>query len=309
LFEKLIDAVAKGIEHAVEDLILESIDTDGDSGSGDGSNNRRNRCIKVWLREFKHHPGGVHLIIGKQRSGKTALCYFLAQQTGRKTYAITAAKDVPPGVYVIHDPDCVPEGAVCIIDDASLFFNSMRTKKTDEEYQLLRDILVISEKQDICFIFNTHDSSLLHSTVLGQCRTLFFKEPNLMFSGTERASIKRIMQYVQQGFIKIHKTKRSSYFFLYSADCRAWGKFPLPQGWNQKVSTSVIYDAEFREIKDQNDGQRGPGTESAGQGEEENQDRGGYGEEAQEISDFEEYKKAHDVKKKKRSRKSDRSPG
>ncbi|CAG0970546.1 hypothetical protein METP3_01416 [Methanosarcinales archaeon] len=145
------------------------------------------------------------LIIGKQRSGKTALCYFLAQQTGRKTYTITAAREVPTGVYVIHDPDCVPEGGICIIDDTSLFFNSMRTKKTDEEYQLLRDILVISEKQDICFIFNTHDSSLLHSTILGQCRTLFFKESNLMFSGTERASIKSIMQYVQQGFIKIPK--------------------------------------------------------------------------------------------------------
>ena len=85
MFEKLIDAVARGIEHAVEDLILESIDIDGDSGSGNGSNNQKNRCIRVWLREFKEHPGGVHLIIGKQRSGKTALCYFLAQQTGRKT--------------------------------------------------------------------------------------------------------------------------------------------------------------------------------------------------------------------------------
>ncbi len=299
MFEKIINAVAKGIEHAVEDLILEGIDTDGDSGSGNGSNNRKNRCLKFWLREFKQHPGGVHLIIGKQRSGKTALCYFLAQQTSRKTYAITAARDVPPGVYVIHDPDCIPEGAVCIIDDASLFFNSMRTKKTDEEYQLLRDILVISEKQDICFIFNTHDSSLLNSIVLGQCKTLFFKEPNLMFSGTERASIKRIMQYVQQGFIKIPKTKRNSYSFLYSADCRAWGKYPLPSGWNQKVSTSVIYDADFKVIKDKDDTQRESETECAAQKE----NLGG-----QEISDFEEYKKEHDVKKKKRSRKSDRSP-
>ncbi len=306
MFEKLIGAVARGIEHAVEDLILESFES-SDSGSGNVSNNRKSRCLKVWLREFKEHPGGVHLIIGKQRSGKTALCYFLAQQTGRKTFAITAARDVPPGVYVVHDPDCIPEGAVCVIDDASLFFNSMRTRKTDEEYQLLRDILVISEKQDICFIFNTHDSSLLNSIVLGQCRTLLFKEPNLMFSGTERASIKKIMQYVQQAFIKIPKTKRNSYFFLYSADCRAWSKFPLPSGWNQKVSTSVIYDADFREIKDGNEEKHMPETEGAAQ--EENQGRDGYREGGQRISDFEEYKKAHNVKKKKRSRKSDRRPG
>ena len=128
-----------------------------------------------------------------------------------------------------------------------------------------------------------------------------------MFSGTERASVKRIMQYVQQGFVKIPKTKRNSYFFLYSADCRAWGKFPLPTGWNQKVSTSVIYNADFREIKGQDDAQREQETECAAQ--EENQARDENGGGSGEISDFEEYKREHDVKKKKRSRKSDRSPG
>ena len=36
------------------------------------------------------------------------------------------------------------------------------------------------------------------------------------------------------------------------------GQFPLPSEWNQKVSTSIIYDAEFKEIKDRNDEQREP---------------------------------------------------
>lgn len=75
------------------------------------------------------------------------------------------------------------------------------------------------------------------------------------------------------------------------------------EGWNQKVSTSIIYDAEFREIKG-NEEKCGPETEDAIQG----MDiaKGGH-----EISnsDFEQYKKNTMLRKKKRSRKSDRSPG
>lgn len=252
MLDRLVRAAGHAIEKAIEDAILDEIRHGGEKKS-----RHKAGCIKAWLRDFKQRPGGVHLVIGRQRSGKTALCYFLAQtaNAGKKTriYAITAAREVPPGVYVIHDVDIVPTGGVCIIDDASLFFNSMRTKNNEENYMLLRDLLLISEKQDICFIFNTHDSSLLHSTVLGQCRNLIFKEPNLMFGGTERPAIRKIMEHVQQGFSRIPKTRRASYFFLYSADCKGWGRAPLPTGWNNKVSTSVniLQDAEFTEIPEE----------------------------------------------------------
>ncbi len=246
MFDRLFNAIGRGIEKAVEDALVDAFKGAGGKGSG------RKGCVKAWLREFRERPSGVHLIIGRQRSGKTALCYFLAQITGRGTiYAITAAKEVPPGVYAIQDVDLVPSGGVCVIDDASMFFNSMRTRNNDEDYMLLRDLLLISEKQDICFIFNTHDSSLLHSTVLGQCRTLIFKEPNLMFEGTERPAIRKIMEYAQNGFSRIPKTRRNSYFFIYTTDCTGWGKAPLPVGWSQKVSTSVVLDAEFRDLKDE----------------------------------------------------------
>ena len=69
----------------------------------------------------------------------------------------------------------------------------------------------------------------------------------------------------------------------------------------------MIYDAEFREIKDRDDAQHKPDDEVAAQ--EENKDNDGYRDRSREISDFEEYKKEHDVKKKERSRKSRRSPG
>ncbi|MFZ3169247.1 MAG: hypothetical protein WA130_16665 [Candidatus Methanoperedens sp.] len=54
------------------------------------------------------------------------------------------------------------------------------------------------------------------------------------------------------------------------ADCRAWGKFPLPSGWNQKVSTSYLR-CRFQRNKDQDNAQRQPETEGSAQ--EENWDR------------------------------------
>ncbi len=283
MLDRLFNAIGRGIEKAVEDTLIDAL-----KGAG-GKVGGRKGCVKAWLREFRERPGGVHLIIGRQRSGKTALCYFLAQITGRKViYAITAAKEVLPDVYVIQDVDLVPSGGICVIDDASMFFNSMRTGNNEEDYMLLRDLLLISEKQDICFIFNTHDSSLLHSTVLGQCRTLIFKEPNLMFEGTERPAIRKIMEYAQNGFGRIPKTRRNSYFFLYTTDCTGWGKAPLPAGWNQKVSTSVVFDAEFRDLKDEKEEPDGK-----------DEKREGDTAESEEFRKFQEHKKqTKDARKK-----------
>lgn len=246
VLDRLISAVGRGIERAVEDAILDAFN------GIDTGEKRRKGCIRAWLNEFREHPGGVHLVIGKQRSGKTALCYFLAQKTGRKPiYAMTAAREVLPGVEVIYDIDVVPPGSVLVVDDASLFFNSMRTKKTDDNYQLLRDLLIFAEKQDLCVLFNAHDTSLLNKTAFSQAKAIIFKEPNLMALDTERPGIRKIMEHVQQGFNRIKKGQREEYFFLYSSDCRGWGKNPLPSGWSQKVSISCrIMDAEFRDIKE-----------------------------------------------------------
>lgn len=247
MFDKLINAAGRVIEGAVEDAILEAAH-EVMHGSGEGRGRRRKGCISAWLREYREHPGGLHLVIGRQRSGKTALCYYLAQQTGKPIYAMTAASEVPPEVRVIYNIDVLPPGSICVVDDASLFFNSMR--RDGDAYMALRDAAIVSEKQDISFLINVHDSSLLNKTAMSQCKSIFFKEPNLMSTETERPGIRRMIEQVQQGFNKIPKTIRNSYFFLYSSDCKGWGKAPLPAGWSQKVSTSLAFvrDAEFEEI-------------------------------------------------------------
>lgn len=41
-------------------------------------------CPKRWLHRFIKDPSGIHLVVGRQRAGKTALCFWLAQATRRK---------------------------------------------------------------------------------------------------------------------------------------------------------------------------------------------------------------------------------
>jgi hypothetical protein len=152
--------------------LFENMFLDTDTGSGGQINTG---CSKKWFQRFRKDPSGIHLVIGKQRGGKSALCFFLAQATLRRPiYAITAADEVLPEVEVIEDILQVPRGGVCVIDDAQLFFNSMRTG--DDDYMKLRNLANIIEKSNICLIFNAHSTTLLNKTPTESTRTLIFKE-------------------------------------------------------------------------------------------------------------------------------------
>lgn len=209
-------------------------------------------CLKYWLKGFKNNPAGVHLVIGKQRSGKTALCYTLAQFTQRQPiHIITTASKLLASTKPISAIDQVPRSGVCIIDDASYFYASQK-KSGDTNFDILRELIIFAEKMDICFIFNTHDSTLLNKHVLGQCKSLIFKQPNLFGIETERKMVKVLLENIQKRFEQIPVPQRSHWFFLYSSDCKAWGKNALPQGWNNQVSTSIgnITNAEYKVIDD-----------------------------------------------------------
>ncbi|MCL7476088.1 MAG: hypothetical protein M8352_08620 [ANME-2 cluster archaeon] len=131
-----------------------------DTGSGGQINTG---CSKKWFQRFRRDPSGIHLVIGKQRGGKSAMCFFLALATFRRPiYAITAADEVIPEVEVVEDIRQVPRGGVCVFDDAQLFFNSMRTG--DDDYMKLRNLANIIEKSNICLIFNAHSTTLLNKT-------------------------------------------------------------------------------------------------------------------------------------------------
>jgi hypothetical protein len=91
--------------------LFENLFLDPENGSGGQFNTG---CSRKWFQRFRRDPSGIHPVIGKQRGGKSALCFFLAQATRRRSiYAITAADEVLPGVEVIDDILQVPRGCTC----------------------------------------------------------------------------------------------------------------------------------------------------------------------------------------------------
>jgi hypothetical protein len=74
---------------------------------------------------------------------------------------------------VIEDILQVTKGGVCVVDNAQLFFNSMRTGGDD--YMKLRNLSSIIEKSDICLIFNAHSTTLLNKTPAESTKTLIFQ--------------------------------------------------------------------------------------------------------------------------------------
>ncbi|MBE0523991.1 MAG: hypothetical protein IBX40_06645 [Methanosarcinales archaeon] len=75
---------------------------------------------------------------------------------------------------MIEDILQVPRGGVRVIDDAQLFFNSMRTG--DDDYMKLRNLANIIEKSKICLIFKelgffgADTKTGLYQTVCCRCR-------------------------------------------------------------------------------------------------------------------------------------------
>jgi hypothetical protein len=251
-------ALAAGVD-LFEGIFL---DTDTDSRA------HRNRgCVKKWFQRFRKDPKGIHIIIGKQRAGKTALCFFLAQATQREPiYAITVASEVIPGVEVIdkmaqYDPETkevkllIPRGSVCVVDDAQLFFNSMRTKGDD--YMVMRNLSNVIEKSDICLVFNAHSTALLNKTPTEATKSLIFKELGFFGAEAERGYVKPFAEIAHAVFQRINPVpKRIKYMVLFDMpyNCVGIAKTPLPKGWNEKVSTSCrIIDAEFTELSKKED--------------------------------------------------------
>lgn len=208
--------------------IFESVFLDMEEAPQKKHTGKHTGCATKWFQRFREDPSGIHLVIGRQRSGKTALCFYLAQATQRDPiYAITAASEVPPGVQVIDDIQAVPAGGICIIDDAQLFFNSMRVKGDD--YIILRNLTNMIEKNKICLIFNTHEATLLQNTPISAAKTLLFKELGIFGAETERGYIRSYAKIAHEIFQKFKVPDRVKYTVIFDMryGCMGVAKTPL----------------------------------------------------------------------------------
>jgi len=173
------------------------------------------------------------------------MIYRLNDHTGR--LAVMASEEQED---IMH----VPKGGVCVVDDAQLFFNSMRTDGDD--YMKLRNLSNVIEKSDICLILNAHSTTLLNKTPTESMKTLIFKELGFFGAETERGYVKPYAEIADAFFQWIPVPKRVKYTVLFDLPYKCFGvaKTPLPKGWSKKVSTSCkIIDADFNELPKKED--------------------------------------------------------
>ena len=217
------------------------------------------RPLKIYppfLENIFTNPAGVHLIIGKIGSGKTALSLRLAEvfydYTGNPIYVmnmpsypewvsgeVSELKGVKTGSRVdVHF--ITPEGqtlegnnSILIIDDASTLFDSW---SRGEQNRYLKYLMFISRHKNCAVIVNSQESASINKYIEGQAKSIWIKEPSLMFEETERKRLAKLISEAKMYFDRIPSELRNRYAYVVTHDGRALIKIRLPSGWSEEIS-------------------------------------------------------------------------
>lgn len=209
-----------------------------------------------FLEPIFNNPAGVHLILGKIGSGKTALSLRLAEifrdRTGNDVYVMNMPKypswitgEVANlrGIEFNGKVDVVFElttggeisgnDTILIIDDASTLFDSW---KRDERNRTLKYLMFIARHKDCAVIINSQEASSINKYIAGQAKSIWIKEPSILTEEVERRIIAKLAEEARDRFSVIPPEERSKYAYVATADGKALVKVSLPHGWDDSIS-------------------------------------------------------------------------
>lgn len=183
-------------------------------------------CEKVQL-----YDGGLNLIIGPRRTGKTALAYsiaeYISKNHGRDVWWLGPPAKLPKFIVgQTMDMDKVPEGALVIVDEASLkyFGRDMHSEKQKEDMKKLGIISHTSRT----FLFLTQAEAIVDITILRQATSLIFTAPTFLTLRKQRLIINEHLNYFMP-----KRVGAAMYFDGYSLYEINFG---LPAWWNNEYS-------------------------------------------------------------------------
>jgi len=209
-----------------------------------------------FLEPIFSNPAGVHLIIGKIGSGKTALSLRLAEifrdRTGNPVYVMNMPR-YPSwiegeianlrGIEFNGKVDVVFElttggeisgnNTILIIDDASTLFDSW---KRDERNRTLKYLMFIARHKDCAVIINSQEASSINKYIAGQAKSIWLKEPSILTEEVERRIVAKLAEEARDRFSIIPPEERSKYAYVATADGKALVKVSLPHGWDDSIS-------------------------------------------------------------------------
>jgi hypothetical protein len=192
-----------------------------------------------------------YLIIGKKRSGKSALGWKVAQTIhetqGKKVYVFRYPRPellerIPFPVENITRFDTVFSltNAVLYFEEAHKFFSSLNKKIDDKLKNLLGD----SGQNNLDVIFVTHNSYFVNRSIFTHIDVRMIKEVTDGHWEIERPHMKKLYENCP-----IHGVE---YYYLDSDYVRGKHKFEKPEWYSEEFSTAFSYNEQppdvFKEV-------------------------------------------------------------
>lgn len=180
----------------------------------------------------------VIIILGKRRSGKTALAYRIIENAlakGKKlAYHLRFPTEIE-GIINVGDLTVIEPESCVVVDEADLIFPARLSRK--KLHLVLTNMLKLASQKDFSpFVLTVHNTALLEVNALRLCDVLIIKEPSLLQIDTERGILKSHLQTARDLIEMYPKEERMKYAYIYSDDFRGLIRFEVPSFWSQKIS-------------------------------------------------------------------------
>ena len=196
----------------------------------------------------------VILITGRRGAGKTALGYYILEQSPNP-YVFGLPEEawqyLPEFITPLKSLEKLPKKATIFIDEAALWFYSRSSSQRMNRY--ISQLVTEARHQEQLLIFATHTLRKLDIGVVMDADAIFFKEPSFLHSKFERSEIREITREVKEQFGKL-KGDRRKYTYVLSHDYEGFLKTPLPSFWCEELS-KVSVDVSIGDgLAEQDDG-------------------------------------------------------
>jgi hypothetical protein len=173
------------------------------------------------LITLKRKTGSVTVVIGTRDTGKTELCYRLAEFLERPTYAVSPQQKPPSWIKWLHVEDVLeqlPPDSTCIFDDTPAY---MSNRDYNESFNRTVEKAIPMVRHDphppdfpigrVHLIFSTQSAAQADRYIL-DVDAAFFKPLGLLMGDIERPNIAKLYRTLvnpefdgqSEDFIKSH---------------------------------------------------------------------------------------------------------
>ena len=179
-------------------------------------------------------PPCCALVLGKRRSGKSALCnwllYLLSKKYNLEAFIVGMPKEkrslLPDFITPLDSLDNLPENSIIFIDEASLKFYAKAYNTS--EAKIMDHIVSLSGQRNQIILFATHTSRKFQASLLLDMDVLIFKEPSILHTRLERHEIKDLTHSAYKKFLGTPEKARKRYSYVFTADNEYYLENPLP---------------------------------------------------------------------------------